>query len=367
MFSADASVFVPKGLDQQNMTKGNYQMNVFDDACSTAAPSPDFTHSSPWASPWASPSLPVSHGGRPRVLSDPEFALPEVFEEESDAAPEFKLEGLDAFQSSLSGLFAGLPSLPANTAVAAYSPSLMPMLPPGLAPPPGLEQELTSVKKSLTVAELHAQFAASASMPWQTTANASMPWQTTANAKVFQSVKQGIVGSNPLPPGSVTAMLRNIPNKYTRSMMVKQLNKAGFKGDYDFLYLPIDFKNRCNVGYVFLSFRTPEACARFGGEYHGTPAVKKLPGFNTTKICEVSPARVQGSDANVRRLQGSPLMSQLADKPDWLPCLFDKDGEMLDFPVPEESSRVPVPHAYSASDGNGQSWRRGGRDRSQAQ
>ena len=43
--------------------------------------------------------------------------------------------------------------------------------------------------------------------------------------------------------GYTTVMLRNIPNKYTREMLVKQLNQD-FKGRFDFVYLPIDFKNK---------------------------------------------------------------------------------------------------------------------------
>jgi len=32
-----------------------------------------------------------------------------------------------------------------------------------------------------------------------------------------------------------TVMLRNIPNKYTRQMLIDQLHRAGFRGDIDYL------------------------------------------------------------------------------------------------------------------------------------
>ena len=93
-----------------------------------------------------------------------------------------------------------------------------------------------------------------------------------------------------------TVMLRNIPNKYTRQMLIEQLYRAGFRGDIDYLYLPTDFANRCNVGYCFLNFRTAAARSRFGGTFDGVAAQSCLPGFNSYKVCQVTRAKWQGRE-----------------------------------------------------------------------
>jgi len=142
-----------------------------------------------------------------------------------------------------------------------------------------------------------------------------------------------------LPEGCTTLMLRNIPNKYTMDLLVEQLHKGnGYKGELDFLYLPIDFKNKCNVGYAFLNFRSESASSRFAEEYHLANSWEKLPGFQSKKVCEVSAARFQGCTENVRRLQQSPVMAQLAGKAEWLPRLFNEKGAAVDFPIPEKVS-----------------------------
>merc|ERR1712226_570601 len=135
--------------------------------------------------------------------------------------------------------------------------------------------------------------------------------------------------------GDTTVMLRNIPNKYTREMLIKQLSQEFF-GQFDFMYLPIDFKNKCNVGYCFINFRAPEACSKFVSQFHGVDVRKCLPGLNSKKVVEVTPARVQGLTENVRRLRNSPVMNQLADHPEWMPLIFNEYGEEEPFPNPDQ-------------------------------
>lgn len=134
---------------------------------------------------------------------------------------------------------------------------------------------------------------------------------------------------------ATTVMLRNIPNKFMPDALAAQLNNE-YKGMFDFMYLPIDFKNKCNVGYGFVNFRTPELCSKFVHSFNGVEVRKCLPGFNSRKVVEVTPARVQGLHENVKRLRNSPVMSQLQDNPEWLPLLFDEDGSFMEFPEPDQ-------------------------------
>jgi hypothetical protein len=140
--------------------------------------------------------------------------------------------------------------------------------------------------------------------------------------------------------GYTTVMLRNIPNKYTRQMLIDALHRPGFLGDIDYLYLPIDFANRCNVGYCFCNFRTAEARSRFTLFFDGVPVQTCLPGFNSYKVAQVTRAKWQGREENVKRLRSGPeLMSQLAQHPEWLPLLLDERGEPLDVVGHRERGR----------------------------
>jgi len=129
-----------------------------------------------------------------------------------------------------------------------------------------------------------------------------------------------------------SVMLRNIPNKYTRQMLIDQLHRAGFRGDIDYLYLPTDFANRCNVGYCFVNLRSSLARQRFTNTFDGIAAQTCLPGFNSYKVCQVTKAKWQGRDENIRRLKSGPeLMAQLAAHPEWLPLLLDEAGSQEPF------------------------------------
>ena len=55
-----------------------------------------------------------------------------------------------------------------------------------------------------------------------------------------------------------TFMIKNIPNKYTKNMLLNEI-KIGFADLFDFFYLQIDPKTLCNMGYAFINFKSFEA------------------------------------------------------------------------------------------------------------
>lgn len=131
--------------------------------------------------------------------------------------------------------------------------------------------------------------------------------------------------SNIVNNGMTTIMLRNIPNKYTQKMLLEVIDEK-FKGLYDFFYLPIDFRNKCNVGYAFINFLDSNFATMFKKEFDGL----KLSAFKSNKVCEVSWGRVQGLTANIEHYRNSAVMSIPIAQ--FKPLLF-KNGVPIPFPV----------------------------------
>jgi hypothetical protein len=59
-----------------------------------------------------------------------------------------------------------------------------------------------------------------------------------------------------------TLMIKNIPNKYTIQLLSEEIDRE-HANSYDFLYLPCDIKNNCNVGYGFVNFLDLAGLQRF--------------------------------------------------------------------------------------------------------
>eukprot|EP00299_Pterocystis_sp_00344_P017243 c8645_g2_i1.p1 GENE.c8645_g2_i1~~c8645_g2_i1.p1 ORF type:complete len:206 (+),score=62.07 c8645_g2_i1:44-619(+) len=134
-----------------------------------------------------------------------------------------------------------------------------------------------------------------------------------------------------------TLMIRNIPNKYTQKMLLDTINEQ-FNGTYDFFYLPIDFKNKCNMGYAFINFVSPLHIVPFSQRFRS----RKWDRFNSEKVCELAYARIQGTPALVQHFSNSSLLCE--DKkcrPLLLVTEGTRKGEVLPFPSQEFEFLTP--------------------------
>lgn len=135
---------------------------------------------------------------------------------------------------------------------------------------------------------------------------------------IFKSSSYTIEPSLIADINKCTIMLKNIPNKYTSSMLIDLLNEEHY-GCYDFLYLRMDFLNECNVGYAFINFVDVAAVHTFYCKVHGKGWKK----YSSNKIAEVTYASIQGVDALYRKFKNSPILNE---QENFRPKMFYKEG-----------------------------------------
>ncbi|XP_062199899.1 protein MEI2-like 6 [Phragmites australis] len=129
-------------------------------------------------------------------------------------------------------------------------------------------------------------------------------------------------------------MIRNIPNNFTRKNIMNIIDQhcaeenakvtsggGGVKSEYDFLYVPIDFRTKFNKGYAFVNVTTPDAAHRLWAHLHR----HRWTVGACQKICEVDLAVIQGRHKLVEHFSGSRFD---CDTEDFLPVWFQppRDG-----------------------------------------
>jgi hypothetical protein len=152
----------------------------------------------------------------------------------------------------------------------------------------------------------------------------------TQRTTVVADVPEEIQGSD-----LKTVMLRNIPNNYSRQALLELMDKQGFAGKYDFVYLPMDFNRNANLGYAFVNLVTADDVEAFWHTFDN---------FSwdgaSKKICKVTwSSPCQGVDDHIERYRNSPLMHDSVPE-EARPALF-KNGQMIEFPRPTKTIRAP--------------------------
>ena len=86
-----------------------------------------------------------------------------------------------------------------------------------------------------------------------------------------------------------TIMIKNIPNKFTRELLLNTIDQH-FKDTYDLFILPTDGSRNKNFGYSFINFTSSYFIPYFYFMFNN----KKWSSTNSKKICEITYSKVQG-------------------------------------------------------------------------
>ena len=122
-----------------------------------------------------------------------------------------------------------------------------------------------------------------------------------------------------------TVMIRHIPNRYSYQNLQDEINLV-CKNNYDFLYLPIDSENNCNLGYAFINFINPLHIVNF---YFAFKSRKWLY-YNSLKECDLSFAKFQGKTELTSNFEKN--MSKSDDKRR-IPLIFEiKNPPKIELP-----------------------------------
>eukprot|EP00451_Oxyrrhis_marina_P033858 CAMPEP_0204375324 /NCGR_PEP_ID=MMETSP0469-20131031/49140_1 /ASSEMBLY_ACC=CAM_ASM_000384 /TAXON_ID=2969 /ORGANISM="Oxyrrhis marina" /LENGTH=319 /DNA_ID=CAMNT_0051365989 /DNA_START=51 /DNA_END=1010 /DNA_ORIENTATION=- len=123
---------------------------------------------------------------------------------------------------------------------------------------------------------------------------ASSPVKSDGTPSGFRRIssESGENAAHTTQPQGTTVMLRNIPNRYTQEMLMKELDSHGMASKYDFCYLPIDVRNSKNVGYAFVNCSDEDSTGAFYTLFTGY----KFQQFPSRKIAQVCQAHIQGID-----------------------------------------------------------------------
>lgn len=140
------------------------------------------------------------------------------------------------------------------------------------------------------------------------------------------------------PQERTTVMMRNLPNNFTRQLLIELMDAEGYAGRYNFVYLPIDLKTMVGLGYAFIDLVSHEDALSFSSHFHLTQKWT----MKSDKICVVNWSdSLQGLEEHVERYRNSPVMHE--EVPDECKPVLFKNGERIDFPEPTKRLRAPRP------------------------
>merc|ERR1712179_888030 len=114
-------------------------------------------------------------------------------------------------------------------------------------------------------------------------------------------------------------------------MLIDLLDSKGFRGKYNFLYLPVDFTHVVALGYALVCFET-----------HGDAQalIDSFLGTEVSRCCEITASWSEPSHClleNIERYRNSAVMHPSVPD-EYKPILFE-NGVPATFPGPTQSLR----------------------------
>jgi len=132
-----------------------------------------------------------------------------------------------------------------------------------------------------------------------------------------------------------TVVLQNLPDGFTRDMLLSLLDDAGFKGRYDFAYLPVAFSTMSCLNHCFVNMVLPADAEALMEKLTG----QEWPNCRD-KVCGVAWNHAQqGLAALVERYRNSPVMHESV--PDECKPLLMVNGRRVKFPRPTQPLKAP--------------------------
>jgi hypothetical protein len=122
-----------------------------------------------------------------------------------------------------------------------------------------------------------------------------------------------------------TLMIKNIPNKYSMKQLLFEINQNN-RDRFNFLYVPIDVQNNCNVGYAFINFLDSAYILDFYNEYND----KGWDSYNSEKVCQIKYGRLQGKKKLMSHFENTKVIKNKDKnvKP-WISCREEVDKNQI--------------------------------------
>lgn len=142
---------------------------------------------------------------------------------------------------------------------------------------------------------------------------------------------QKVHSAPPVLGQATTIRARGLPIGWRRNDLAEWLVQVGFKGCFDFIYMPVNFRNGYSFGYAFVNMVS---------HFDALMLVEDLRSAGYDGAPAKSP---QGLTANVEKWKNTCLMH--ADVPQICrPALYDEEANTIEFPAPTRNP--PRPHIH---------------------